>query len=136
MLLAIVILSVNVIVMCLHIVEIRNLAHIVDKYETIGIEEYDNCDYVYKLNDVYNDDFVVIQLNIRGITSKKSWLTNLLDNTIVEKCPDIVLLSETWLTLFSPDFSIPWYNFFHRCRLDKKGGGVGILVSQKIRCKL
>ena len=31
---------------------------------------------------------------------------------------------------------IPGYSFYHKCRLNKRGGGVGILVSQKIRCKL
>ena len=122
--------------MCVHPVENRNLTHTTDKYEMIGLEEYDNCDYVYKLNDVNTDDFVVLQLNIRGITSKKSQLIDLLDNTTVGKTPDVVILSETWLTPFSPDFSIPRYDFFQQCRLDKKGGGVGILVSQKIRCKL
>ena len=118
-------------IMCVHPVENRNLIHTTDKYETIGV-----YDYVYKLNDVNTDDFVVLQLNIRGITSKKSQLIDLLDNTAVGKTPDVVILCGTWLTPFSPDFSIPGYDFFQQCRLDKKGGGVGILVSQKIRCKL
>ena len=114
----------------------ENLTYTTDKYETIGLEEYDNCDYVYKLNDVNTDDFVVLQLNMRGISSEKSQLIDLLDNTTIGKTPDVVILSETWLTPFLPDFSIPGYDFFQQCRLDKKGGGVGILVSQKIRCKL
>ena len=107
-------------IMCVHPVENQNLIHTTDKYETIGLEEYDNCDYVYKLNDVNTDNFVVLQLNIRGITSKKSQLIDLLDNTTVGKTVDVVVLSETWLTPFSPDFSIPGYDFFQQCRLDKK----------------
>ena len=108
----------------------------VDKYETIGLEEYDNCDYVYSLNDVCKNNLVVIQLNIRGISSKRSQLNHLIDSTVKEKCPNIVLLSKTWLTPFSPEFSIPGFTFFHRCRQDKKGGGVGVLILEKIRCKL
>ena len=91
---------------------------------------------MYKLNDICKDDLVEIQLNIRGITSKRSQLIDLIENTTTEKCHDIVLLSETWLTLFSPEFSVPGFLFYDRCRSDKKGGGFGILVLQTIRCKL
>ena len=130
------ILFVNISIMCLHPVVDQNLAKTVDKYETIGLEEYDNCDYMYSLNDVCKNDLVVIQLNIRGISSKRSQLIDLIDSTVKEKCPNIVLLSETWLTPFSPEFSIPGFMFYHRCRWEKKGGRVGVLVSEKIRCKL
>ena len=80
--------------------------------------------------------FAGIILNIRGISSKRSQLIDLIDNTAQEKSPDVVLLSETWLTPFSPDFSILGFTFLHNCRQDKKGGGVGILVSEKLQCKL
>ena len=122
--------------MCMHPTMDQNLGDTVDKYETVGLEEYDKCDNMYSLNDVRKDNLVVIQLNIRGISSKRSQLINLLDKTIVNKSPDIVLLSETWLTPFSPEFSIPGYTFFQRWRQNKKGGGVGALVSKTIRCKL
>ena len=75
---------------------------------------------MYKLNDINNDDFIVLQLNIRGITSKKSQLIDLIDNTTVGKTPDVVILSETWLTPFSPDFSIPGYDFFQDVDLIRK----------------
>ena len=42
--------------MCLHRVVDQNLVKTVDKYESIGLEEYDNCDYVYKLNGVCRDN--------------------------------------------------------------------------------
>ena len=54
-----VILFVNTNIMCVHPVENQNLIYTTDKYEAIGLEEYNNCDYVYKLNDVNTDDFVV-----------------------------------------------------------------------------
>ena len=77
---------------------------------------------MYKLNDICKDDLVEIQLKIRGITSKRSQLIDLIENTTAEKCPDIVLLSETWLTLVSPEFNVPGFSFYDRCRSDKKGG--------------
>ena len=46
-----------------------------------------------------------------------------------------MLLSETWLTPFSPELSIPGYSFLQKCRQNKKGGGVGILVSQHLKYK-
>ena len=79
--------------MCLYPSVDENLPKVVIKYETIGLEEYDNCDYVYRLNGVCKNDLVVIQLNIRGISSKRSQLIDLIDSTVEEKCQDIVLLS-------------------------------------------
>ena len=57
----------------------------------------------------------------------------MLSTCIVNRKPDVVLLSETWLTPMSPPVCIPGYDFIHRCRQKKKGGGVGILVSKNIR---
>ena len=96
-------------------------------------EIVDNCDYIYHIDNVQNDDFVVIQTNVRGILSKQSLLMNLLENSVKNRIPDVVLISETWLTPTSPTPVIPGYNFVHQCRQDKKGGGVGILVSNKLR---
>ena len=122
--------------MCVHPIVSWDLLANTVKYESNVLDEFDNCDYVYKLNNICKDDLFVLQLNIRGITSKKSQLIDLIENSATGKCPDIILLSETWLTPFSPDLVIPGYLFYHKCRLNKRGGGVGILVSQKIRCKL
>ena len=98
-----------------------------------SLEEFDQCDYVYLLNDVDIDDLVVLQLNIRGLYTKLTNLSHLLSNCIVNRKPDVVLLSETWLTPMSPPVCVPGYDFIHRCRQKKKGGGVGILVSKNIR---
>ena len=35
---------------------------------------------------------------------------------------------------FSPDILIPGYDFYHLDRQHKKGGGVGILASSRLRC--
>ena len=46
----------------------------------------------------------------------------------------MVLISETWLTAFSPKLDIPGYDLHRQDRLHKKGGGVAILISSKLRC--
>ena len=77
-----------------------------------SLEEFDQCDYVYSLNDVDIDD-LVLQLNIRGLYTKLTNLSHLLSNCIVNRKPDVVLLSETWLTPMSPPVSVPGYDFIH-----------------------
>ena len=62
--------------------------------------------------------------------------TIFLNNAIQDKDPDLILLSETWLSPYSPIFEIPGYDFHHLDRQNKKGGGVGILSSVKLRCRL
>ena len=76
---------------------------------------------------------VVMQLNIRGIGSKRSQLIDLIDNSVHNKQVDVVLISETWLTEFSPVIDIPGYDIHRQDRLHKKGGGVAILTSSKLR---
>ena len=98
--------------MCLHPIIDQNLSNTADNYAGLYLEDYDSCDYVYKVINVKKKDLVVVQLNIRGISSKKSQLIDLLDSTVADKNPDIVLLSETWLTPFSPEFTTPGYSFF------------------------
>ena len=93
-----------------------------NKYENASLEEFDMCDYVHKMTDVVPSDLVVIQLNIRGIGSKRSQLLDLIDNSVQRKQPDVLLLSETWLTPFSPKLVVPDYELYHQDRLTKKGG--------------
>ena len=50
------------------------------------------------------------------------------------KQPDVLLISETWLTPFSPKLDIPGYDLYRQDRVHKKGGGVVILVSSKLHC--
>ena len=97
------------------------------------LETFDTCNYVYSLKNVDIDDLVIIQLNICGICSKTSLLTHLLNSCVDGRVPDIVLLSETWLTPNSPNMTIPGFEFIHCDRTHKRGGGVGILISEKLR---
>ena len=78
-----------------------------DRYKNVSLDEFDNCDYVYRVTDVNCTDLVIMQLNIRGIGSKKSQLIDLIDNSVQDKQPDILLISETWLTLSPPNWIFP-----------------------------
>ena len=73
--------------MCVHPIVSRDSVINTAKYESNVLDEFDNCDYVYKLNNICKDDLFVLQLNIRGITSKKSHLIDLIENSATEKCP-------------------------------------------------
>ena len=93
----------------------------------------DCCDYEDNPKD-YNwtdDDFIILNLNIRGLYSKLSDLNNLINQVETSGAPPTVItLSETWLTKHSPDFEVPGYKIFRTDREHKKGGGVAVLVSK------
>ena len=78
-------------------------------------------------------DLTVIQLNVRGITSKQTKVKELIDTSIKSNTPDIVLLCETWLNPFSPGLAIAGYDTYRNDRIGEKGGGVAILVSTCLR---
>ena len=77
---------------------------------------------------------VVMQLNIQGLGSMRSQLIDLINSSVHSKDPDLLLLSETWLTPFSPTLTVPGYELYWQDRLIKKGGGVAILVSNRLSC--
>ena len=91
----------------------------------------DKCDYLDtdKTFTAETTDLLILHTNIRGINSKVMELQHILDNCATNTVPDIITVCETWLTLFSPQIKISGYNFVTRCRADKKGGGVGILIN-------
>ena len=122
--------------MCLHPIIDCTVSNCYDKYTNVSLDEFDNCDYVTCVSDVSNNELVVIQLNVWGLCSKCSQLIELIKTPVQSKDPDLILLSETWLTPFSPTFSISGYEFHHLDRQNKKGGDVGILSSSKLRCTL
>ena len=103
-----------------------------------GVDEL-LCDsnYINMENQILvgNEDLNVIQLNIRGLNSKITELTHLIDHSLKGSPPDITALCETWLTKESPTPNIPGYDFVHKCRLHKCGGGVALLISNSIRYK-
>ena len=75
-------------------------------------------------------------MNIRGLISKQSDLSRLLSGCL-EKKIDVVILCETWLNSTVTNLiNIPGYHYLGIEQKDKKGGGVGFLVSDEIKCKL
>ena len=57
----------------------------------------DKCDYVQpeEVIKVNKSDLVVLQLNIRGLSSKVAEFKSLLEKLTDNKKPDVILLSET-----------------------------------------
>ena len=95
----------------------------------------DKCGYVQpeEIIKVNESDLVILQLNIRGLSSKLAEFKRLLKNLADSKKPDVILLSETWLNKSSPKISLPGYNIYNVHRTHKKGGGVSILISSIIK---
>ena len=81
------------------------------------------------------NDFSIIQHNIRGINSKIGDIKYLIDKTFFKGTPDCMVLCETWLNAHSPEVKIPGYDFVHTDSVGKRGGGVGILISEAIKYK-
>ena len=117
--------------MCLHPIVDNKLSTQYNKYENTVLDEFDNCDYVHKVVDVGSTDLVVMQLNIRGISSKQGQLSDLIDSSVLNKNPDILLLSETCLTPLSPKITVPGYELHRQDRTLKRGGGIAAFVSHK-----
>ena len=101
-----------------------------------SLDEFDSCDYVNGQFCSRISDLCTVQLNIRGICSKQSQLKNLIDNCVKDRSPDIIIISKTWLTPFSPEIKIPGYEFCHKDRNTKRGGGITLLLSSNIRYKM
>ena len=87
-------------------------------------EGLDSCDYVEMNNLITTEkgELTIIQLNVRGITSKQTKIKELIGTSIKSNTPDIVLLCETWLTPFSPGLTIAGYDTHRNDRIGKKGG--------------
>ena len=105
-----------------------------------GNDFIDNCDYLDndELKDIKitKNDLSILQLNIRGLINKQIELSKIL-NTSNKKKIDVVILSETWLNNTSiAKVTIPGYDFVGEHRINKKGGGVGILINSELKYKV
>ena len=69
--------------------------------------------------------------NVRGLKGKKHSMIDILN----DNNPQIFLLTETQLRSNS-GITFPGYIFYSRCRKNKPGGGVGILVRDDIKCNV
>ena len=101
-----------------------------DTITDLGFSWDDNCDYLsydsIETLSTNKNNLRIIQLNIRGLKGKIDELSSLLGKL---KCPEVVILNETWLKDHDTNrIKIDNYVFKGRPRLNKKGGGVGFLV--------
>ena len=102
----------------------------------------DHCDYIdyseFTADKSYGnrDTLSILQLNTRGILNKRDTLKSLLNDIKKDSRVDVVLLVETWLNKTTAKrFMIPGYKFLSSHWKHKKGGGVGVLVSQDLDCR-
>ena len=103
-------------------------------------ELFDECDYLDLTDtnslDIKECDLNIIHLNIRGIISKQTRLTNMLQTCIGKHLIHIVTINETWLSKDNEHLlNIPDYNVIKKNRTGKKGGGVCILVHKSLYYK-
>ena len=86
-------------------------------------------------------NLTIISINIANLLTKLRSLKLFIHNASTpENTPDIIIVVETHLTkTTNAGFTdaelksiIPGYEFFHKERLTKKGGGVGIFVTEKL----
>ena len=93
--------------------------------------DYLGCDDTDRIRPGKND-LSIMQLNIRGLLNKQGHLIE----TIRSCQPDIILLCETWLNTHTETLvDIPGYKLITKNRLDRIGGGVGILVNQNLKSR-
>ena len=98
----------------------------------------DNCDYHDTEDKIEKSvlDISILQLNVRGLASKRDELELLLKNIEKSSMPDVIILCETWLTPSSPTLNVNGYDFINRHRTHKRGGGVGLLIANHMKYRL
>ena len=112
--------------------------HKLNQLPTLEVNyDTDNCSYddLDKSIKCDSSDLSIIHLNIRGLSSKIENLNYVLTHSLASSHPDIILLCETWLSKRSPKPVISGYNMERTDRVNKKGGGVSILISNRCRYK-
>ena len=107
---------------------------ICDQIVELGTPE---CPYIEDENlsciDPGTTDLSIIQLNIRGLLNKQDQIKDLINKSK----SDVVLLCETWLRKDTyPLVNINSHKLYNNYRLDRLGGGVGILVNRSLRSRL
>ena len=109
--------------------------------EILNSDITDTCDYLdmestcnLKVSDT---DLTILHINIRGLISKQQTLSRLLYDCLGESKIDVITIVEMWLTKESLKLvNVPGYTYLGVHRLQKKGGGVGILVSDTLHYRV
>ena len=85
----------------------------------------EDCEYL-ESDDMWQFEegsLLIVQLNVRGLSSKVDQIKRLIDKNPCNKPPEVILLCETWLNDSSPPINIPRYNLEIENRIGKKGAG-------------
>ena len=104
-------------------------------------EDNDTCDY-FDLNEGYDwtcteNDFTVLQINIRGLLNKQTDLLKLANEIAGRQKIDVIILQETWLTKVNHHLvQFPGYKHYVKHCTGKMGDGVSILVSSELTSRL
>ena len=87
--------------------------------------------FKHHITNTPDDTFLLAHFNIRSINRNFDNLRLLLQNTIQQTC-SVIGLTETWLNSNSQIlFDLPGFEFVHRNRQNRVGGGVGLYISNK-----
>ena len=78
------------------------------------------------------NDLSIMQINTRGLLNKIDHLRDIINYSH----PDVILLCETWLNTRTLDLvEIKGYKLVNKIRVDRIGGGVGILMKKELRTR-
>ena len=115
--------------------------HIIPLLDSLYYTETEFIDNV-NLKDINNSkNLTILSLNIANLFSKLSSFKIFLNNVSTQNNkPDIIIVVETHIssdvnagyTPYELKNIIPGYNFFHKGRTSKKGGGVGIFTRKNL----
>ena len=73
-----------------------------------------------------------MQINTRGLLNKLDHLRDIINYSH----PDVILLCETWLNARTTDLvEVKGYKLISKARIDRIGGGVGILLKKDLRSR-
>ena len=116
-----------------------NSNHIDLGYNDDYVDHCDYVDYAELTKDnvsSHKETFSVLQLNTRGVLNKHDSLKALFNEVKNDNRVDVALLVETWLNKTTAKrFKLSGYKFLSSHRKNKKGGGVGVLVSKDLDCR-
>ena len=115
-----------------------------DLHDSLYYTESDFLDLIYDKKISNDTNLTIISLNIANLNSKLNSLKLFINNVSTSNNrPDIIIVVETHLNEPSNTSNtkeglknlVDGYDFFHKGRLLKKGGGVGVFVSKSLSCK-
>ena len=109
--------------------------------DSLYYTETDFTDYIINENITNENNLTIITLNVANILSKLKFFKLFISNiTTSNNRPDVIIVVETHITEstnagYTPKelkTIVPGYDFYHRGRVSKKGGGVGVFVSDAL----